>query len=159
MIEVTIRKATEDDVPELVRQRKLMFESMGIDDHIKLQSTSILSRNYFLEGLKNNKFQGWVAITKEGRIVSNAGVIIDHHPPGPNNLTGKIAYIFNLYTLKEYRRQGIARKIMETILEWIKEEGIPIVSLHVTDDGEKLYKSLGFTSENTMRLKMKKERE
>jgi ribosomal protein S18 acetylase RimI-like enzyme len=159
MIEVTIRKATEDDVPELVRQRKLMFESMGIKDHNKLLLTSRLSRRYFLNGLKSNKFQGWVAITKEGRIVSNAGVIIDHHPPGPNNFTGKIAYIFNLYTLKEYRRQGIARKIMETILEWIKEEEILIVSLHVTDNGEKLYKSLGFTAENTMRLKMKKERE
>jgi ribosomal protein S18 acetylase RimI-like enzyme len=156
MIEITIRKATEADVPELVRQRKLMFESMGIEDYKKLQSTSILSRNFFLDGLRNNKFQGWVAITKEGRIVSNAGVIIDHHPPGPNNLTGKIAYIFNLYTLKDYRRQGIARKIMETILEWIREEEILIVSLHVTNDGEKLYKSLGFTSENTMRLKMEK---
>ncbi|MHA1953722.1 MAG: GNAT family N-acetyltransferase [Candidatus Heimdallarchaeaceae archaeon] len=159
MKEVTIRRATEDDVPELVRQRKLMFESMGYDDHNKLQSTSILSRNYFLDGLKNNKFQGWIAVTKEGRIVSNAGVIIDYHPPGPNNLTGKIAYIFNLYTHKEFRRQGIAKKIMETILEWVKSEGISIASLHVTDDGEKLYKGLGFSVENTMRLKIEKESE
>ena len=95
----TIRKANENDIPELVRQRRSMFESMGFDDIQKLQMTSELSSKFFLEQMLSNKFNGWVAITKKGRIVCNAGVIIDHHPPGPNNSTGKIAYIFNLYTL------------------------------------------------------------
>jgi ribosomal protein S18 acetylase RimI-like enzyme len=153
---VTIRKATKDDVPEIVRQRKLMFESMGFEDSNKLQSTSILSRKFFLERMENNTFQGWVASTKEGRIVSNAGVIIDHHPPGPNNFSGKIAYIFNLYTIAEFRHQGIAQKIMETILDWIREKEISLVTLHATDDGEELYKSLGFTSGNEMHLKIEK---
>jgi len=100
----------------------------------------------------NNRFDGWVAVTKKGRVVSNAVVIIDSHPPGPNNLTGKIAYIFNLYTLPEFRRQGIARKIMETVLEWTKERAISTVALHATDDGEKLYENLGFTLSKEMYL-------
>ena len=33
---VTIRKATENDIPELVRQRRLMFEAMGFKDSQKL---------------------------------------------------------------------------------------------------------------------------
>ena len=156
MTVVTIRKATEDDIPELVRQRRLMFESMGFDDLHKLQSTSELSSKFFLEQMQSNKFYGWVAITKKGRIACNAGVIIDHHSPEPNNLTGKIAYIFNLYTLPEFRRQGIARKIMETILEWTNEKTISIVTLHATDDGEKLYKSIGFASSREMRLNIEK---
>ena len=156
MTVVTIREATESDIPELVRQRRLMFESMGYEDFHKLQSTSDLSSKFFLEQILNNKFYGWVAITKKGTIVCNAGVIIDHHPPGPNNLTGKIAYIFNLYTLPEFRCQGIARKIMETVLEWTKERAISIVTLHATDDGEKLYKSIGFTQSREMRLNNEK---
>ena len=131
-----------------------MFESMGFTDLHKLQSTSDVSSKFFLEHMLNNRFYGWVAITKKGRIVSNAGVIIDHHPPGPNNLTGEIAYIFNLFTYPEFRRQVIARKIMETILKWVKDRELSLATLHVTDDGEKLYKSLGFTSSKEMYLNM-----
>ena len=152
MTEVTIRKVTKNDIPEIIKQRRLMFESMGFNNFRILQLTSDQSRKYFLEHMQNNKFYGWVAITKKGRIISNAAVIIDHHPPGPNNLTGKIAYIFNLYTYPEFRQQGIAMKLMKTILKWAKEKNIPLVTLHATDYGEKLYKSLGFTDSREMRL-------
>ena len=153
---VTIRKAVKNDIPELAKQRRLMFEAMGHTDNSKLQSTSGLSKVFFLENMQNKKFHGWVAITEEGMIVSNAGVIIDFHPPGPNNPTGRIAYIFNLYTYPEFRRQGIARQIMETILEWVKEKEISTVSLNATDVGKELYESFGFKSSREMRLHIEK---
>lgn len=153
---VTIRRATEFDIPELVRQRRLMFEAMGFKDPQKLHMTEQSSKKFFTKNMSCNKFHGWVAVTKAGKIVSNAGIIIDQHPPGPINSTGKIAYIFNLFTLPEFRHQGIARRIMQTILEWIKEVGIVIVTLHATEEGENLYKKLGFTLSKEMHLNTEK---
>ncbi|MHA1236173.1 MAG: hypothetical protein ACTSQ9_00755 [Candidatus Hodarchaeales archaeon] len=39
MTTVTIRKATESDIPVLVRQRRLMFEAMGYKNSPKLHMT------------------------------------------------------------------------------------------------------------------------
>ena len=156
MITVTIRKATESDIPVLVRQRRLMFEAMGFKNSPKLHVTEQLSKKFFLENLAGNKFHVWVAVTKTGKIVCNAGIIIDQHPPGPINLTGKIAYLFNLFTLPEFRCQGIAKRMLQTILEWIRDAGIDIVTLHATEDGENLYKNLGFIFSKEMCLNTNK---
>lgn len=156
---VTIRKATENDIPELVRQRRLMFEAMGFKDSQKLDMMEEASRKFFIENMACNRFHGWVAVTRTDEIVCNIGIIIDKHPPGPTNLTGKIAYIFNLFTLSEFRRQGIARKIMQNILEWIKKAEIIIVTLYDSEEGENLYKSLGFTLSEEMYLNTEKMKE
>ncbi len=156
---VTIRKATENDIPELVRQRRLMFEAMGFKDCQRLQMMEQSSEKFFTENISCNRFQGWIAVTKTGEIVGNAGIIIDKHPPGPTNLTGNVAYIFNLYTLPEFRRQGIAKKIMQKILEWIKKAEIIIVTLYASEEGENLYKSLGFTLSEEMYLNTEKMKE
>ena len=152
MITVTIRKVTERDIPELVRQRRMMFEAMGFNNSQRLTLTEQESQKFFLERISGNKFHGWVAVTKAGKIVCNAGIIIDQHPPGPINLSGKIAYIFNLFTLPEFRSQGIAKRIMQAILEWIKDVGIDIVTLHATEEGEELYNNLGFILSKEMYL-------
>jgi GNAT superfamily N-acetyltransferase len=149
---ITIRKATTIDIPEIVKQRRLMFEAMGFEDTHKLHLTEEASFNFFTEKISCDMFHGWVAVTNTGRIVCNAGLIIDQHPPGPNNLSGKIAYVFNLFTLPDFRRQGIARKIMQTILEWTRELGIIVLTLHATEEGENLYKSLGFIGSTEMYL-------
>ena len=154
MDSITIRKATISDVPALVMLRRLMFESMGNTDAELLQLGDLASEKYFNQSISTNDFQGWVAVNSDGVIVSNIGVVFDQHPPGPNNLSGKIAYLMNLYTLASYRRQGIARKLLEEALTWIKQMGITRVALHATEMGKDLYTGIGFTETSEMRLKI-----
>ena len=154
MDSITIRKATISDVPALVMLRRLMFESMGCNDTELLHSGDLAAKKYFNRSISTNDFQGWVAVNSDGVIVSNIGVVFDQHPPGPNNLSGKIAYLMNLYTLASYRRQGIARKLLEEALTWIKKLGITRVALHATEMGKELYTGIGFTETSEMRLKM-----
>ena len=153
MESVKIRKATVSDIPELVKLRRLMFESMGCSDSNRLSKGDSEAEKYFFSSIPNNSFNGWVAV-KAGVVISCIGVVFDQHPPGPNNFSGKIAYIMNLYTLSDYRRQGVARRLMQEVLEWIKKHRLTSVSLHATDMGKNLYEQLGFTKRTEMRLKL-----
>ena len=61
-----------------------------------------------------------------------------------SNVTGKIAYITNVYTRNEYRKQGIATKLLELIIDEIKYKGCKFVRLHASSEGKKLYEKIGF---------------
>jgi GNAT superfamily N-acetyltransferase len=50
----------------------------------------------------------------------------------------------------EFRRQGIARRLLRRVLDWAGETGIETVKLDATDQGQPLYESLGFRAERTV---------
>ena len=43
--------------------------------------------------------------------------------------------ILNVYTEPEFRKRGIARQIMVTILDWLKSRGLRGVNLHASAEG------------------------
>ena len=156
---VTIRPATPADIPDLVRLRRVMFEGMGWDDASydseQLAAAEAASAAYMTTAIPAGRFYGWVAVTPAGEVVSTGGVIIDQHLPTPSNLSGKIGYILNVATDPGYRRQGIARRIMQAMLAWLAEQDIRRAALHASEQGRPLYESLGFEpTTHEMRLEM-----
>jgi GNAT superfamily N-acetyltransferase len=53
----------------------------------------------------------------------------------------------------EFRRRGLARAIMVALLDWFEAARVPVVELHATDEGEPLYRSLGFGQEGGFALR------
>jgi ribosomal protein S18 acetylase RimI-like enzyme len=153
---IAIRQATVADIPDLVRLRRMMFEAMGFDDPVKLDAGDAAAADYFAKAIPSGEFQGWLAVTPAGEVVSTSGLVIDQHPPGPGNLSGKTGYIMNVVTHPAYRRRGLARRLMQVALAWLDERGIQRAELHATDMGRQLYESLGFADHAGMRLEMRK---
>jgi GNAT superfamily N-acetyltransferase len=129
-----------------------MFESMGYDDPEHLAAADRAAATYFAEAIPRDEFYGWLAVTPSGRAVGSGGAVIDRHPPGPKNLTGQSGYIMNISTEPGFRRRGIARQMMRTILTWLADQGITKVTLHATEAGRHLYEQLGFVEGNEMVL-------
>jgi GNAT superfamily N-acetyltransferase len=152
---ITIRQATVADVPDLVRLRRMMFESMGCDEAALLDAADAAAAAYFGQAIPAGSFRGWVAVASTGAVVSSGGVVIDQHPPGPSNLSGQIGYIMNLVTIPRYRRRGIARRIMRAMLKWLVEQGIKQGALHATGVGRPLYRELGFVDSNEMQVRLR----
>ena len=50
----------------------------------------------------------------------------------------------NVHVEKEFRRKGIARKMLEFIIDEAKERGVTEISLDATDNGQKLYEAMGW---------------
>lgn len=152
--EIEIRRATVADIADLVRLRRMMFEAMGFDDAAQLAGADGAAATYFATTIPAGHFHGWLAVTSTGTAVGSGGVVIDQHPPGPGNLSGQIGYIMNVVTTPRYRRRGIARQIMQAMLEWLAERGVRCMALHATEMGRPLYVELGFADSNEMRLQV-----
>lgn len=58
--------------------------------------------------------------------------------------SGKRAHLMNVYVNADYRRQGIAREMVTTLLDEARERKVGYVSLDATENGRPLYKTLGF---------------
>ncbi len=155
---IVIRQATSADIDELVRLRRMMFEAMGYDDLQGLDASDAACARYFAHAIPAGTFHGWLAVTPTGLSVGSGGVVIDEHPPSPVNLSGRVGYIMNLVTDPSYRRRGIARRIMQTMLEWLEQRGVGRVTLHATEDGRLLYAELGFVPGNEMQLSLSSQR-
>lgn len=59
--------------------------------------------------------------------------------PTYHNPTGKKAYIMNMYTAPEYRRQGIAINTLDLLVKDAKEQGVLQIALEATYIGRPLY--------------------
>jgi len=150
---VTIKRASTSNISEIIKLRRFMFKSMGTTDNEKLDRMVEASKIFMEEEIPRNGFIGWIAKDNSEEIIGTIGLVIDRHPPSPENLSGKIGYIMNLAVYPKYQNHGIATKLLKICFEWLKEQGIRLVSLHASEEGKSLYINLGFVDSNEMRLK------
>jgi GNAT superfamily N-acetyltransferase len=150
---ITIREATPDDAETIYRQRLAMFEDIWGDldpDGVAAMESTFIP--WVRRGLADGSYRGWLACTGDGRVVAGGGLIIHEWMTHPSNADPRRAYIANVYTSSDYRRNGIARRIMQAIVDWCRAEGFKRVALHASPFGRPLYESLGFEPTNEMRL-------
>lgn len=151
VVAITIREGTVADIPEIVRQRRRMCEDMNYTDAKALSTMAALTADYLKQAIPEGSFRSWLACDNS-RVVAGGAVVITPWPAHAYDLECRRATILNVYTEPEYRRRGIARQIMETIIAWCKREGLARISLHASEQGRHLYESLGFVDSNEMRL-------
>ena len=158
-INFTVREATSADIPEILRQRRAMYEAMANEnasyrDPSALSAMVNVSAGYLARAMPEGSFLAWLA-SAEDRVVAGAAIIISPWPAHPYDLKCRRATILNVYTDPDYRRCGIARQLLEAIIAWCRREGFARVDLHASQDGRHLYESLGFEPSNEMRLKLR----
>jgi len=152
MSEFTIRTATVNDIPVLLRHRRMMWWDMGRRDEPVLELMDDAAREYFLDEIPKGSYCGFLAIGKEGEVVGGGGVVVSPWPGVFHQRAPQRAMILNVYVEREYRRRGIARFLMETMIRWCREQKFANVGLHASDEGRPLYEKLGFRATNEMRL-------
>ena len=102
--------------------------------------------DYMRRTLPSGELRCWLADV-DGAPAGSAGVVVLRKPPGAVELTGREAYVLNVYTLPEHRRKGLATALTERVLEWCASQGIRKISLHATGDGARIYERFGFRNE------------
>lgn len=138
---VEIIKAGSADIEDLMSVRLEMLKIVNnLDAQYEFDEKLVkCSREYFLNGDQTT------VLAKDGdRVVGCASVSYITIMPTFSHPTGKRAHLMNVYTNKDYRRQGLARKMVSMLLEEAKSKGCTEMSLDATEDGFPLYKSLGF---------------
>lgn len=96
-------------------------------------------------------FFAWLA-DLDGEPVASAALMWFPHPPGRLSPAGTEAYVLNVYTRPDARRMGLARALMERVVEEARAAGVRRVWLRASDDGRPLYEAMGFEAGHYLEL-------
>lgn len=106
--------------------------------------------------LEAGEYLGLLALTGEA-IVAGAGLLLLDWGPTRGNPNPLRVRLVNVWTHENYRRQGLARRLVTGLLAEAKARGIGLVSLSSTGMGRPLYEELGFQAyPHEMLLKLEK---
>lgn len=152
MNEASIRPATPGDIPVLARHRREMFRAMGYVEESALAAMEAAFAGWVRSRLESGEYLGWLAVDGTGQPVAGAGLWLMDWPPHMVGQGSPRANILNVWVEPEWRRRGLARRLMETVLDACRARGIRAVVLHASQEGRPLYESLGFAATNEMRL-------
>lgn len=130
-----------------------MYLDMGYEDSPALATMVSVCHPYLSQALAEGSFRGWLALMDE-RIAGGGAVVISPWPSHPYDLQCHRATILNVYVYPEFRRRGIARRLMQTMIEWCARQKFAAVYLHASKDGRHLYETMGFEPTNEMKLKI-----
>lgn len=154
-----VRKATQDDVAELIRLRALLFETLGGEFFNPASAeagwrdalAAVLMRKLTMDTARILVIDADADETSgagDGRVSSLAACgigTIEQWFPGPHSHNGRVGHVIGVVTDPAYRRRGHSRAIMHGLLGWFRESGVARVDLYASTDGEPLYRQLGFT--------------
>ena len=152
---IDFRTATPDDCAVILHHRRSMFEDMKEGTAEDLDRMIDATAPWLGQALADGSYRGWLAQNPQGRVVAGGGVLISSWPAGPRDPVTRRAVILNVYAEPEVRRQGLARRLMLLMIQWLKDQGFSSVVLHASDAGRHLYETLGFRPTNEMRLSLK----
>ena len=138
---INIKIATKDDIEDMMSSRLEMLKVVNnLPEDYKYTDEMInKSRDYFLNG---NHLS--VLAYDEGEVIGCASMSFIRIMPTFDHPTGKRAHLMNVYTRSEYRRQGIARKMVGLLIDESWKAGATEISLDATESGRPLYESMGF---------------
>jgi GNAT superfamily N-acetyltransferase len=146
----TVRAATIDDLETVLRHRHAMFAEMGFSE-ASLAAMDREALPYFARAFEEGTYHHW-CIDHLGQVAAGAGVSVTPFYPGPRDPRPRRAWMLNVYTEPEFRRLGMAARLVETAVDWCRNSGIRSVYLHASESGRPLYERMGFVSSNEMRL-------
>jgi len=152
---IVFRKLNENDKELFINLRMAyLMDCYDICETDKKQIENNL-KIYFDDHINKNDFIGIIG-EYDNKIISVAYLIITEKPPNKNFINGKTGTLMNVYTYPEYRKNGIAKKLIGEIIKEAKTKEINYIDLMATEAGYNLYKKLGFndSKDKSMNLKI-----
>ena len=148
----SIRPAGVGDAGVIARHRAAMFFDMG---SISAEDAELLrqaSEPWVAGLLANGGYLGWL-VEHERIVVAGGGIVLRELMPVPGCYrVGRWGHIVNVYTDPDRRRLGLARSVMQSILNWCAQNALDHLTLAASEEGRPLYQALGFVPTNDMRL-------
>lgn len=153
--QIRFRKATLDDLDAVVENRIAFQRVMQqADDPAEIREMRRSLRAFFSRTLPNGVCVFYLA-EYEGRIIGSGSTIYREQAGLFGLVDGRTGYIFNMFTLPEYRGNGIAKKIVALLIADAKSRGVEKLELHAAPLAEPIYRSFGFVEPESRFLELK----
>ena len=142
MTDFTIRTASSEDIPELLKFEQGVVEAerpvaMNLrDGHVVY---------YNLNELIDSPLSEIFVMEDEGKLVACGYIRIEESKP--HNKSDRHGYLGFMYVLPSYRGCGLNKLVLDTLLEWGSEQGISTYELEVYAENKpaiRAYEKAGF---------------
>lgn len=145
---LTYKRATPKDIDLLTQTRiEVLRAANQLSDDTDMTEVEKQSYSYYQKALCDDSHIAYLVFDGT-RFIGSGAVSFYQVMPTYHNPSGKKAYIMNIYTRPEYRRKGIAARVLDMLVKDSKHRGITAISLEATDMGRPLYAKYGFVKMN-----------
>jgi len=120
-----------------------------------VQAASKRTRKWIGDQLSKGSLIGLVVKTADGEVAGSGCIWLREEQPRPTSTRLVVPYLMSMYTVKRFRRQGVASLIVKGALRWCREKNYDRIVLHASKGGRSVYEGLGFEPSNEMRFKLK----
>jgi pyroglutamyl-peptidase len=152
---VVIRRAAVEDIEALVAMRLALQREIGAQyADAPAEGAAEANRQFLKWAMPAGEFIAWVA-EAEGELVACSGMVLYSRMPGMHGLFSREAYVMNMYTHPDYRRQGIASELLNCMIQFARSRNARRIWLRATVMGKPVYEKIGFEPmESAMQLKL-----
>jgi ribosomal protein S18 acetylase RimI-like enzyme len=150
---ITYRVATGDDVDALAQMRWQMETERHPDaqaDHVAYLAAA---RQDIRTEIERGAHIAFLA-EADGAVVACAILIWWTMLPSLTELHRKRGYVSSVYTDPAYRRRGVARRLMEQLIERAHAMGVQRLILWASDMGRPLYLDQGFEPSHALEMNL-----
>lgn len=148
---ITYRKLTAADLDTFISMRITQLREEGATEDMDLVPAL---KDYYNRHLADGTFVSWLALDGE-KIIGTSGMSFVEKPPYFSCPTGRIGLLSSMFTDPGYRRMGIAKELLDRVVNEAREYGCGAVHITASDMGVKLYTAYGFVHNgNFMQYKL-----
>ena len=145
------RRLTPDDLDIFISMRINQLREEGAKEETDLRPALL---DHYTRHMADGTFVSWLAVD-DGKIVGTSGMSFVEKPPYFGCPSGKIGLLSSMFTDPQYRRRGIARKLLSLVVEEARNYGCGTVQITASDMGVLLYTDFGFVKNgNFMQYKL-----
>lgn len=123
------KKAAVEDIDELVRTRIIVLRAANkLSVDVDMSVVEQESYKYYKWAIDSGEHIAYLVYDNK-KFIGAGGVSFYRVMPTYHNPTGKKAYIMNMYTALEYRRQGIALHTLDLLVKDAREQGVSQIAI------------------------------
>lgn len=99
--------------------------------------------DYYHRHLADGTFVSWLAMDGD-KIIGTSGMSFVEKPPYFSCPTGRLGLLSSMFTNPDYRRMGIAKELLDRVVNEARQYGCGSVWITASNMGVKLYTAYGF---------------
>lgn len=147
---MTIREINLGDVGIITRMRIQMLDEVTEEPLPEGLDSSV--HHFILKHMMDETCLGVVA-EQDGQVIADAVIYLFETMPDEVNITGMTAILYNVYTLPQFRGQGIMARMLPEVIRLAREAGAVELKMTAEKKAIPLYERMGFhLSDNSMHM-------
>lgn len=148
---IVYKKLTTSDLEVYIQMRIEQLREEGAKEDIDLAPALM---DYYSRHMADGTFVSWLAFDGD-TIIGTSGMSFVEKPPYFGCPSGRIGLLSSMFTNPAYRRRGIAKELLDRVVNEAKSYGCGTVQITASEMGVKLYTAYGFVhNDNFMQYKL-----